>query len=112
MLGESGGRPLRVVIDPNVFVSAAISNGASRRIVQLAAAGGFQMVACPRLLDELGGVLRREKFEKHRTREDLDRFERIGGQVEVVQPGVEVEGRWSPSGRRRSGIVRSHLTYT
>ncbi len=35
-----------------------------------------------------------------------------GGLGEIVPPGVEVEGWWSPSGRCRSGIVRSHLNYT
>lgn len=37
---------------------------------------------------------------------------RLALAAEVVPPGVEVEGWWSPSGRCRSGIVRSHLTYT
>ena len=32
--------------------------------------------------------------------------------MEIVPPGVEVEGWWSRSGRCRSGIVRSHLNYT
>jgi hypothetical protein len=36
----------------------------------------------------------------------------LGAKNEVVPPAVEVEGWWSPSGRCRSGIVRSHLTYT
>lgn len=44
------------------------------------------MVACPRLLDELGGVLHRRKFEKYRSREDLDRFERQIRLLVVVLP--------------------------
>lgn len=76
MVGEGGEGALRVVVDPNVLVSAAISDGISRRVVRLAAAGGFRMVACPHLLDELHRVLQREKFTKYRTREELDRFER------------------------------------
>jgi putative PIN family toxin of toxin-antitoxin system len=66
--------PLRVVIDPNVLVSAAIAGGAPRRIVELVAAGAIRMVTCPQLHDELEGVLARERFLRWRTREQLDRF--------------------------------------
>lgn len=89
MAGEDRGHPLRVVIDPNVFVSAAISHGASRRITEVAAAGGFQMIACPRLLDELHRVLQREKFLKYRSREQLDRFVRDIELLVVVKPDPE-----------------------
>ena len=55
--------PLRVVIDPNVLVSAAISPaGATAAIVGLIDAGAITAIVSPRLLTELGGVLRREKF--------------------------------------------------
>lgn len=66
--------PLRVVIDPNVLVSAAIADGAPRRVVELVAAGAIRMVKCPWLHDELEGVLTRERFLRWRTREQLDRF--------------------------------------
>lgn len=90
MVGEGGEGPLRVVVDPNVLVSAAISDGISRRVVQLAAAGGFRMVVCPHLLDELHRVLQREKFTEYRTREELDRFERNVGLLVVTMPDPEV----------------------
>jgi pimeloyl-ACP methyl ester carboxylesterase len=35
-----------------------------------------------------------------------------GATMEIVPGAVEVEGWWSPSGRCRSGIVGSHLTYS
>jgi predicted nucleic acid-binding protein len=61
--------PLRVVIDMNVLGSAAIADGAPRRIVELVAAGAVRMVTCPRLHDELEGVLARERFlRRHRRR--------------------------------------------
>lgn len=90
MVREGGDGRLRVVVDPNVLVSAAISDGMSRRVVQLAAAGGFRVIACPHLLDELHRVLQREKFTKYRTREELDRFERDVGLLAVTVPDPEV----------------------
>jgi uncharacterized protein len=65
---------LRVVVDPNVLVSAAIAGGNPSRVVELASGGFIGLVASPRLLDELRGVLARDKFLRWRTREELDRF--------------------------------------
>lgn len=65
---------LRVVVDPNVLVSAAIAGGNPQRVVDLAAAGLIRLVASPLLLDELRTVLAREKFLRWRTREELERF--------------------------------------
>jgi putative PIN family toxin of toxin-antitoxin system len=61
-------------VDPNVLVSAAIASGNPSRVVELASAGLITLVASPRLLDELQGVLSRDKFLHWRTREELDRF--------------------------------------
>lgn len=66
--------PLRVVIDPNVLVSAVIAGGPPRQIVDLVAAGAIEMISCPRLHEELEGVLARDRFLRWRTREQLDRF--------------------------------------
>jgi hypothetical protein len=65
---------LRVVADPNILVSAAIASGNPQRIVDLAALGAIQLVACPHLLNELEAVLARDRFLRWRTREQLDRF--------------------------------------
>lgn len=48
-----------VVIDANVFVSAAIQRGASHRIVESWLSGGtaFEVVMCPELLGEIREVL-------------------------------------------------------
>ena len=49
---------MRVVLDANVFVSAAISQGSSHRIVQAWLSGQpFELVVCQRLLDEVDHVL-------------------------------------------------------
>jgi len=55
-----------VVLDPGVLVSALITpGGAPARLLTKAAAGEFELVASPRLLSELAGVLRREKFRPY-----------------------------------------------
>lgn len=59
--------PSRVIIDPNVFISALI---AKRDSVAVAAAKAVAtdkliLVACPHLLAELTEVARREKFRKY-----------------------------------------------
>lgn len=50
---------MRVIIDANVFVSAAIQRGASHRIVAswLAGTADFEVVMCPELLGEVREVL-------------------------------------------------------
>ena len=55
----------RVVLDPNVLVSAFIarSDSTPAAIVREWAAGAYELVASPRLLAELRGVLERPKFE-------------------------------------------------
>ncbi len=82
----------RVVVDPNVFISAAISSeGATAALIDLIDAGMLLPVVSPRLLAELDGVLRREKF---RTWLDLAQvagliteLERLG---EIADDPVEV----------------------
>lgn len=66
--------PLRVVVDPNVLISAAIAGGNPQRIVELASYGVLRLVACPLLLAELDAVLARDRFLRWRTREQLKRF--------------------------------------
>ena len=51
---------MRVVLDANVLVSAAISQGSSHRIVHAwLATQPFELVVCRRLLDEVDTVLTR-----------------------------------------------------
>lgn len=48
---------MRIVVDANVFVSAAIAKGASYRILQRwLERGDFEVVACQQLLDEILSV--------------------------------------------------------
>lgn len=53
----------RVVVDPNVLVSAAITTGGvTAAILDLIDAGVIVPIVSPRLLAELDAVLRRDKF--------------------------------------------------
>lgn len=56
---------MRVVLDPNVLISAAISSsGPPRQIVTAWIDGRFELVISPALLDELADVLARPKFRR------------------------------------------------
>lgn len=56
---------LRVVVDPNVVVSAAISPaGVTGRLIRLGLTGDFRIVVCPMLLQEAREVLSRPKLQR------------------------------------------------
>lgn len=59
---------LRVVVDPNVVVSAAISpDGVTGRLIRLGLAGRFRMVVCPMLIDEARDALSRPRLRRFVT---------------------------------------------
>ena len=67
--------PPRVVIDPNVLVSAAISpSGATAVIIELIDAGAITAIVSPKLLAELEGVLLRDKFRAWITRDEVTAY--------------------------------------
>ena len=75
---------MRVVLDANVWVSAAIQAGASHRIVQrwLAGSADFEVILCPRLIGEVGDVLTlRPRMRKWI---DLDVAEHYVGTLRVL----------------------------
>jgi putative PIN family toxin of toxin-antitoxin system len=54
---------LRVVVDPNVFVSAVIQPaGRSAAAIRAGLAGRYRFIACPTLVEELADVLGRPKL--------------------------------------------------
>lgn len=56
----------RAVLDPGVLVSALITpNGRPAQLLAQAHAGEFELVVSPLLLQELEGVLRRDKFRRY-----------------------------------------------
>jgi len=69
---------VRVVLDPNVLISAVISSaGHSRQIVDAWVQGRFELVVSPALLGELGDVLRRPRFRRWVSLDVVSEF--LGG---------------------------------
>jgi uncharacterized protein len=66
---------VRVLLDANVFVSALLSQtGAPARIVGLWSRGELELVVCPALLDELGGILARPRLRSRIDAVEAERF--------------------------------------
>lgn len=66
---------MRVVVDPNVLISAAISSaGPPRAIIDAWTGGRFELVASPKLLDELRDVLHRPKLRRWISMQLADEF--------------------------------------
>lgn len=62
---------MRVVADTNVVVSGLLWHGPSRRILDLARAGTFELFTSTELLSELRDVLERPKFASRLSRADV-----------------------------------------
>ena len=61
----------RLVLDPNVLISALITPaGAPARLVLLWLSGAYDLIVSARLLDELERVLGRAKFARYATPEE------------------------------------------
>jgi uncharacterized protein len=68
---------MRVVIDTNVFVSGLMRpTSVPGRILAAAIAGGFEIVLCEAMLEEIGAALRYPKVRKRiaLSDEELDRY--------------------------------------
>ena len=82
---------LRVVIDPGVFVSAAlVSSGPPARVVQAWRAGRFELVVSPSLIGELGEVLVRPKFTRFISPAETSRLLRLLNEEADCVPDPEV----------------------
>lgn len=79
---------MRVVLDANVLVSAAISEGPSHRIVQAWLQGqAFEVVICDQLLGEVRSVLtERSRFRKWISLEAAELYVTTLTTVANVQP--------------------------
>lgn len=65
----------RVVIDPNVLISARLSpRGTPARLLAAWTDGRFELVISPALLAELSGVLQRPKFRRWLTPDEAHAF--------------------------------------
>ena len=67
---------VRVVIDANVFVSAAIGRGPSTRLIDqwMSGQASFELIVCPRLVSEISDVLDRAHLRKRISAEDAREF--------------------------------------
>jgi len=66
---------VRVVLDPNVLVSAVVARGVSADLLDRWLTDlPFQLVVCPTLIAELRGVLARPKFRRWVTAEEATAF--------------------------------------
>jgi uncharacterized protein len=65
----------RAVLDPGVLVSALITpSGTSARLLAEVRTGGIELIVSPLLLEELSGVLHREKFRRYVDSETVDAY--------------------------------------
>ena len=55
-------KPLRLVLDSNVFISALLFGGPPRAIIEKTVAGQFHAAISLAIMDEIRDVLRRPKF--------------------------------------------------
>jgi uncharacterized protein len=83
---------VRVVIDPNVLVSAAVATGVSGQLIdRWLTERPFELVTCPHLIAELRDVLAREKFRRWLAQSDADLYiDRIGRESEAWPDPEEV----------------------
>lgn len=65
---------MRVVLDPNVLVSAIIGSGPPAQILETWSHGNVDLVASESLLEELADVLARPKLAPHVSTEEANAF--------------------------------------
>lgn len=84
---------MRVVLDTNVFVSAAISNGPPHRILQhWLTRRSFELIMCPRLLAEVTEVLtERPKLRRWVSLDDARALlDRLAGETDLVEDPEQI----------------------
>lgn len=77
---------VRLVIDPNVFVSGLIGHGPPAEVIDLARYGELRAVVCPRLLDELEGVLGRPRFRRYVELEEVKACLQVIHAIAIAEP--------------------------
>ena len=77
---------MKVVLDVSVFVSAVLSgDGPSAQLVRAMREDRLTVIVCPGLLAELGEVLRRPRFRRYLSLDEVDEY----------ASEIEVCVRWS-----------------
>ncbi len=88
---------IRAVLDPGVLISALISQvGAPAGLLEAWASGAFELVVSDRVLEELELVLRRPKFHRWVTEDDIAQFLETLRAHAVVEPDPEAIAAISP----------------
>lgn len=77
---------VRLVIDPNVFVSGLIGHGPPAEVIDLARYGELRAVVCPQLLDELEGVLRRPRFRRYVQLDEVEAYLQVIHAIALAEP--------------------------
>lgn len=80
---------LRVVLDTNTVLSALLWGGTPGQLITIARAGEIVLCSSQVLLDELQGVIHREKFTKSLATRDLrpgTLFDGYAALCQIVQP--------------------------
>jgi len=85
----STGRRTEVVLDTNVLVSSALSNGKPFEILQLAEQGEIISVTSPAIVGEFRDVLRRDRLPFADEQVD-DLVTKVVSISRVIEPGVTV----------------------
>jgi putative PIN family toxin of toxin-antitoxin system len=86
----------RVVVDPGVLISAIITpRGPPAEIVRAVREDRLALVVSPHLLAELLGVLRREKFRRYVTLEEVEQIK-----PPILSPAAS--SRHSSASRRKT----------
>ncbi|MGB2762586.1 MAG: putative toxin-antitoxin system toxin component, PIN family [Minisyncoccales bacterium] len=84
---------MRIVLDNNVFISGIFWQGVPNDIIKLSEKGELEIFATNEILEELFGVLKREKFrflfEEAKTNTDIV-FEKVLEIVKICEPVKEV----------------------
>ena len=105
---------LRVLVDPNVFVSAVVKpDGVSADVVRSGFAGRFRFVTSQVLIDELSSVLVRPKFSSFGTAEDRAAFvNAVAGASERHRTGGPPAQQFVIQATSTSSIWRVSRTWT
>jgi len=96
LLGRSGvSHVLRIVVDTNILVSAALKRGGNPdTLLRRWIAGDFLIVTCPTAIAELSDVLNRPRIREkyHLTDQDIQDFVRQFSRQAILVPGTSVSG--------------------
>lgn len=100
---------MRVVLDPNILVSALISSaGHSQQIVSAWVDGRFQLVVSPVLLAELSDVIMRSKFRRWVSQETAAEFVRALEDGALLVDLAPTRRRYRSSPRPGQGARLNH----